>query len=260
MKSAILDLLWNSDKLAFYDFNLTSNGQNTIFTTAHFYPFWSGIIPDELLSNETAAFGAFSSVNMVLNKYNGTFPTTFIESGLQWDAPNAWPPHNFIVIEALRSLPSNISTGPLPSPSAGSTTFSLVPSGQLALTESQLPGQPLKAGGNSSSPDLNALNGTVINGGNRTADETWSATLQREMANRYMTSALCSWCVLDFSVHIDRHLSACHIYILMIARHATGGSIPNILPRLSNAELQVTQSVNNTGNVRILIPFLNCLV
>ena len=32
-------------------------------------------------------------------------------------------------------------------------------------------------------------------------------------------------------------------------RHATGGSIPNILPRLSDQELNVTQSVNNTGNV-----------
>lgn len=38
----------------------------------------------------------------------------------------------------------------------------------------------------------------------------------------------------------------------MIRRHATGGSIPGLLPRLSDAELQVTQSQNNTGNVRHL--------
>lgn len=35
------------------------------------------------------------------------------------------------------------------------------------------------------------------------------------------------------------------------ARHATGGEIPNVLPRLSPDELNVTQSVNNTGNVRV---------
>lgn len=34
-----------------------------------------------------------------------------------------------------------------------------------------------------------------------------------------------------------------------ISRHATGGSIPGVLPRLSEAELNVTQSTNNTGNV-----------
>lgn len=84
LKSAILDLFWDSNKLAFYDFNTTSMTRNSIFTTAHFYPMWNGIFPDELLSNETAAFGAFSSINMVMNKFNGTFPTTFIESGLQW--------------------------------------------------------------------------------------------------------------------------------------------------------------------------------
>lgn len=32
-------------------------------------------------------------------------------------------------------------------------------------------------------------------------------------------------------------------------RRATGGSIPGVVPRLSDAELNVTQSVNNTGNV-----------
>ena len=32
-------------------------------------------------------------------------------------------------------------------------------------------------------------------------------------------------------------------------RHATGGQIPGVLPRLSDAELNVTLSQNNTGNV-----------
>ena len=38
----------------------------------------------------------------------------------------------------------------------------------------------------------------------------------------------------------------CHYH-----RRATGGSIPSLLPRLSDAELNVTESVNNTGNVCI---------
>lgn len=33
-------------------------------------------------------------------------------------------------------------------------------------------------------------------------------------------------------------------------RHATGGSIPGLLPRLSDAQLNVTQSINNNGHVR----------
>jgi alpha,alpha-trehalase len=35
-----------------------------------------------------------------------------------------------------------------------------------------------------------------------------------------------------------------------IVRYSTGGSIPNLLPRLTSQQLNVSLSVNNTGNVR----------
>lgn len=68
LRAAILDLFWDSKKLAFYDFNLTSNARNDLWSTATFYPYWNGIFPDEVLSNAQNAFGAFSAINMVLNK------------------------------------------------------------------------------------------------------------------------------------------------------------------------------------------------
>lgn len=49
-------------------------------------------------------------------------------------------------------------------------------------------------------------------------------------------------------------LTALGIFI----RQATGGSIPGVIPRLSDAELNVTQSINNTGNVSTLILFSVC--
>ncbi|KAI0060461.1 glycoside hydrolase family 37 protein [Artomyces pyxidatus] len=228
IRAGILDLFWDSSKLAFYDFNLTSNTRNSIFTAATFYPLWAGIIPDEILSSASNAFGFFSSINMVLHRYNGTFPTTFIESGLQWDAPNAWPPHQYIALQALRALPANISAGSIPTPPSNSSTFALVPSGQLALSEDSLPGQPLTGTKNVTrtgpDADINGLNGTVVNGGNATVGEGWRDALARGLANRYFTSALCSW-------------------------YSTGGSIPNLLPRLPDQALNVSGSINNTGNM-----------
>ncbi|KIM43068.1 glycoside hydrolase family 37 protein [Hebeloma cylindrosporum] len=232
LKAGILDLFWDSQKLAFYDFILDTNNRSNVFSAAAFYPFWSGIIPDQVAQDEKSAFAVFSSVNMVLNRYNGTFPTTFVDTGLQWDAPNTWPPHQYIVLQALKSLPANVSKGALPAPSSNQSTFDLIPSGQLGLSESALPGQPIHEGSMATtnatstgpSADLNAVNGTVLNGGTAVAGEGWSQKLQRELANRYFASALCSW-------------------------HATGGSIPDVLPRLSDAELNVTQSITNTGNM-----------
>ncbi|KAF5360563.1 hypothetical protein D9756_004935 [Leucocoprinus leucothites] len=230
LRTAILDLLWDGNKLAFYDFNLATNQRKDFFSVANFYPLWSGIVPDEVARDENAAFGHFASLNLVLNRYNGTYPTTLVDTGLQWDAPNAWAPHQHVVLGALRALPANVSGGALPTPGEGKSTFDLIPSGQLGMAENQLPQQPrvnINDGNftnTGSGADINALNGTVFNGGNATDGEGWSHRLQRELANRYITSALCSW-------------------------RATGGSIPGILPRLSDAELNVTQSINNTGNM-----------
>lgn len=113
------------------------------------------------------------------------------------DAPNAWPPHQYIALKALAALPSNVTNGTIPSASNG--TFALIPAGQLGLTEAQLLGQPNTPSGNAStsgvSADINALNGTVANGGNATAGEGWADALARQLANRYAVSALCSWYV-----------------------------------------------------------------
>ncbi|KAF7365668.1 Trehalase [Mycena venus] len=234
IKEGVLDLFWNATKLAFYDFNLLTNTRNDVFSAATFYPFWSGIVPPEVLSSATNAFGAFAALNMVLNRYNGTMPVTFIETGLQWDAPNTWPPHQYIALQALRALPSNVTNTPIPTPAAGAGSFSLVPAGQLGVAESELPVQDLSPTNNASvqgaAADVNALagGGGVFNGGNATAGGGWADKLGVQLANRYVAGVLCSW-------------------------HATGGEIPGLLPRLSDAELNVTQSANNTGNVRIVL-------
>lgn len=232
IREGILDLLWDPTKLAFYDFNLTSNARNDIFTAATYYPVWNGIIPDEVLASQSNAFGYFAAVNLAVNKYNGTVPVTFNDwTGLQWDAPNCWPPLQYIILQALQAIPSNLTTNGLPTPSSDQSTYDLVPAGQLGLTETQLPGQPIlgsqtnqNATATGPAADINKLSGTVINGGNATAGEGWRDTLQRELANRYYVSVLCSW-------------------------HATGGSIPGLLPQLPTSELNITNSVGNTGNM-----------
>ncbi|XP_006462478.1 hypothetical protein AGABI2DRAFT_206816 [Agaricus bisporus var. bisporus H97] len=227
LHTAVLDLMWDNDKLAFYDFNLATNKRKNFFSTANFYPVWSGIIPDALLQDSKAAFGHFASVNLVLSRYNGTFPTTFVNTGQQWDGPNTWAPHQYIILQALRALPANVSSGNAPSTEDGQSSWDLIPSGQLGMEESQLPPQPSNTGNITNTgpnADINVGNGTVVNGGNATSGEGWSVMLQRELANRYITSAFCSWV-------------------------ATGGSIEGMVPRLSPELLNITQSVNNTGNM-----------
>lgn len=117
------------------------------------------------------------------------------------DAPNSWPPHQYIVLQALRALPKSIRNNTIPSPPSGQSTYAFIPSGQLGLTESQLPGQILRGNQNAtqtgSAADINSINNngvvTVSNGGDGVQGEGWADTLERQLANRYITSAFCSW-------------------------------------------------------------------
>jgi hypothetical protein len=139
-------------------------------------------------------------------------------------------------------------------PQYNQSTFSLVPAGQLGVAESQLPPQPIIGSGNASatgsSADVSKLNGTVVNGGNATANEGWSQTLQREFANRFMAAVFCGWWVFYGPCPCGLGL------FKSLLRHATGGSIPNLLPRLPDNQLNVTLSINNTGNVSSI--FIYC--
>lgn len=56
------DLHWDKDALAFRDYNLTSGKLADVWSTAGYYPYWSEIIPDEVLQSETKAQKAFSGL------------------------------------------------------------------------------------------------------------------------------------------------------------------------------------------------------
>lgn len=85
--------MWDPKKAGFYDFNLTSNARSDFFSAAHFYPMWMNIWPEEVtrggVEAEDMAQKMFAPVGLVLARYNGTFPATFLQTGAQWDAPNA---------------------------------------------------------------------------------------------------------------------------------------------------------------------------
>ena len=110
LRTGILDLFWDSKKLVSYHCNLASNVHHGFYSPAAFYPFWVGITPPDVLTDQGKASSAFATTNLVLNQYHGSFPSGFVETGLQWDMPNSWPPDQYIALEAPRNLPSNLTT------------------------------------------------------------------------------------------------------------------------------------------------------
>ncbi|KIY44297.1 hypothetical protein FISHEDRAFT_78201 [Fistulina hepatica ATCC 64428] len=127
----MLHLFGNSTKLVLYNYKTRAAAQSTVFSVTTFYPLWSGIMPTELTTGAKSAFGYFSSLNLLLARYNGTYPSTC-----------------YIVLKAPQALPSNVISGTPPVPSENASTFPLITASYLE--ETQLPGLPFANGGNAS--------------------------------------------------------------------------------------------------------------
>lgn len=68
LKSAILDLHWDSQALIFRDFNMTANAKADKWFLASYWPYFSGIIPNEVLTDQSAAQKAFSGLGYLTAK------------------------------------------------------------------------------------------------------------------------------------------------------------------------------------------------
>lgn len=131
----------------FYDFNLTSNDRSPIYTMAGTFPLWQNITPSEIIDNEQAALDMVSGLRFLLGKYSG-LPSiaTLVSSGLNWDFPNAWPPHLYTAIRTFEKLGTVIGNATVLQNLT--LTYDGVVPGHLGLNESELQEQPLETVGN----------------------------------------------------------------------------------------------------------------
>ncbi|KGB76251.2 alpha,alpha-trehalase [Cryptococcus deuterogattii R265] len=201
-RDSILDLCWDSEKSWFYDFNMTSSSRSDVFHPGGAWPLWQNITPSEIAGNESAALSFVSGFRFLLGHYSGVpSVATLLFTGLNWDFPNAWPPHAYTSIKAFetlgRMLPNATVLSNLTIP------FDSVTKNQLGLSESELQPQPQSTIGNVS---LNT---------ETSQDKPWPLALSIEFANRYLDAAFCSW-------------------------YSTGGEISGLLTQLPLSDLNAT--------------------
>ncbi|KAH8884538.1 glycoside hydrolase family 37 protein [Thozetella sp. PMI_491] len=125
---AIHAMLWNETLWSYFDYNLTSGGQNiyipadkdttpaekanapdgqqVIFHVAQFYPFWTGAATPELRNNPLAVRQAFARIKSLLDTKAGGIPATNLATGQQWDQPNVWPPLMHVLMQGLVNTPA----------------------------------------------------------------------------------------------------------------------------------------------------------
>ncbi|KAL7422476.1 hypothetical protein Q5752_003124 [Cryptotrichosporon argae] len=199
--AAVLDLMWDADRAYFYDFNTSANARSDLYTPAGLWPLWQNITPPGLAGNETKALEIVSGTRYLLGRYAG-IPTvaTLLYTGLNWDFPNSWPPHVYTTIMAFEQIGRLVNTTVLTNLTLD---YAGVAPGQLGLNETDLQPQPASTVGNTSLQTAEAQG------------KPWDLALGIEIANRYMSSAFCSW-------------------------YSTGGEIDGLLTQLPLSDLNST--------------------
>ncbi|GAB9472464.1 Trehalase [Globisporangium polare] len=99
---AIHALLWSQKHQQWRDFFLDSQTLSPIVSVSNWSPLWTTGLVDtkdpEALENIIESFTTSGLVHV------GGIATTTVVTGQQWDAPNAWPPEQDIIIEGLLAL------------------------------------------------------------------------------------------------------------------------------------------------------------
>lgn len=103
-KQALKAILWDPESLRYRDFNskrMAFQHESIQFYASNFLPFWAHVDTDLSASMVDTMI---DNDNMPLAGYPGGVPTSLVSSGQQWDFPNAWPPLQLFLIEAMDNL------------------------------------------------------------------------------------------------------------------------------------------------------------
>ena len=93
---SISQVLWHAQDGIWYDYDFQNSVSRPYFSPSNLTPLWTG---NGSKAQEKSAVDYLSRQN--LEDFPGGVPTTFQESGQQWDFPNCWPPLEHILVQGL---------------------------------------------------------------------------------------------------------------------------------------------------------------
>ncbi|CAH2235149.1 jg16140 [Pararge aegeria aegeria] len=102
-RNTIKEVLWNNEDGIWYDWDLENKRHRKFFYPSNVAPLWMGAVDKEFVKMNAPRILDWLVKSKGLD-YPGGIPTSLIQSGEQWDFPNAWPPLVSLVVNALEAL------------------------------------------------------------------------------------------------------------------------------------------------------------
>jgi alpha,alpha-trehalase len=256
--AAVTDLHWDPVKAFWYDFNMTSMTRSDVFTPAGLWPLWLNVTPPALLQNETLGLQVASGLRFLLGQYPGSpSVSSLLDTGLNWDFPNVWPPHAYTTIKAMENLGRLIPMASSLS-SLALTSFSEVAPGQFGMNVTELPTAALDTLGNSTSNSTsmpNDVNNSTASGSNATAIDVGAAESNATAPGSNSTAPGSNMTApgsnvtapgsnstgdLPWPKALAIEIASRYMTAAFCSWYSTGGALPGILAQLPLAELNAT--------------------
>jgi len=97
-KAAMDTYMWDLETFQWYDYSLTNNSKIMKSYPSNWFPVWAGAYDTEHSAQILASLEDSELIQI------GGVLTTHLHSGQQWDGPNAWAPHQSLIVEVLETL------------------------------------------------------------------------------------------------------------------------------------------------------------
>lgn len=102
-------VLWNERAGAWFDYDLINKKPRPYYTSTNLAPLMHGCYNTANKSAIARKILAYIDLTGI-DAFPGGIPTTFMQTGEQWDYPNAWPPLQQWLYEGLRTLDDKEAT------------------------------------------------------------------------------------------------------------------------------------------------------
>lgn len=100
-QKAIDTYLWNEEHAKWYDYYIPNRTQIFRDYPSNWFPLWSGAFDKKNATQQTQILKSLVDSNLI---QEGGVLSTVYESGQQWDSPNAWAPHQSLLVQSLLQL------------------------------------------------------------------------------------------------------------------------------------------------------------
>ena len=102
LKAAVMAVMFEPETKTWRDYDLLNRRQRNFFYASNIFPLWTGCYPAEQAAELGRSAAAYLLDQAAITPAG--LLTSTVNSGMQWDAPNCWPPLQEVAVTGRHTM------------------------------------------------------------------------------------------------------------------------------------------------------------